>query len=117
MLEKIFDSSTRGLARARVLRDGLHGSLLESFADELLHSRYANITARRHFRSAEHFVHWANRQRLEVSHWNDGMVERFGRHLRCWRCSFGHNEPLGQMTAASLLLKHLRRAGIVKTQP
>jgi integrase len=45
------------------------------------------------------------------------MVERFARHLRRRRCKFGHNEPVNQVTAVSLLLKHLRRAGIVITQP
>src|SRR3954464_14938556 len=112
MLEKIFDSSARGRARARSLREGLHGSLLDTFGDELLHSRYANITARRHLRSAEHFAHWADDQGIGVAQWNDGMVERFARHLRRRRCKFGHNEPVNQVTAVSLLLKHLRRAGI-----
>lgn len=117
MLEKIFDSSGSGLVRARSLREGLHGSLLDSFAGELLYSRYANITARRHLRSAEHFAYWASHQGIGVSQWNDGMVERFGRHLRRQHCAFGHNEPVNQMTAASLLMKHLRRACVINTQP
>jgi len=56
MLEKFFDSSARGLSRVRSLRNGLHGSQLDSFAKELFHSRYANITVRKHLRSAEHFI-------------------------------------------------------------
>jgi len=117
MLEKIFDSSARGLARARSLREGSIGSLLDAFASELVKSRYANITMRRHLRSAEHFAHWASRGRTGISQWNDDMVERFGCHLRRRRCTFGHNEPVNQMTAASLLLKHLRRAGMINTEP
>jgi len=117
MLEKIFDSSARGLARARSLREGSIGSLLDAFVGELLRSRYANITMRRHLRSAEHFVHWADHQGIGVAQWNDDLVGRFGCHLRRRRCLFGHNQPVNQMTAASLLLKHLRRAGMINTQP
>ena len=51
MIEKIFDSSGSGLARVKLLREGLHGALLDSYSGELLHSRYANITARRHLRA------------------------------------------------------------------
>jgi hypothetical protein len=41
MLERFFDSSARGLARVRSLRNGLHGSQLDSFAKQLFHSHYA----------------------------------------------------------------------------
>jgi hypothetical protein len=35
MLEKIFDSSGSGLVRVQLLREGLHGSLLDSYSGEL----------------------------------------------------------------------------------
>jgi len=117
MLEKIFDSSGSGLVRARLLLEGVHGSVLDSFSGELLHSRYANITARRHLRSAEHFAYWATRQGITVSQWSDSLVERFGRHLRQRSCSYGHAEPVNQLTGASLFLSHLRATGIVHTPP
>jgi hypothetical protein len=79
MLEKFFDSSTAGLARVRSLRNGPHGLLLDGFSKELFHSRYANITARVHLRSAEHLIHWANRNRIPVPQWNDNVIERFVR--------------------------------------
>jgi|SRR5215831_906510 len=113
MLEKIFDSSGSGLVRVQLLREGLHGSLLDSYSGELLHSRYANITARRHLRSAEHFAHWASHHDIAVSQWNDSLVERFSRHLRQRRCSYGHSQPRHQLTGASLFLKHLRSSGII----
>jgi site-specific recombinase XerC len=117
MLEKIFDSSGSGLVRVRLLREGLHGSLLDSFSVELLHSRYANVTARRHLRSAEHFAYWASRQGVAVSQWDDSLVQRFGRHLRRRCCSFGHSGPVDQLTGASLFLRHLRTTCIINTLP
>lgn len=117
MLEKFFDSSAGGLARVRSLRNGRHGSLLDSFSRELFHSRYANITARRHIRSAEHFAGWANYNRIALPQWNEVVLERFGRHLRQRRCSYGHNEPLDQLSSASLFLKHLRATGLSSSPP
>jgi site-specific recombinase XerD len=117
MLEKIFDSSGSGPPRVRLLREGLHGGLLDSFSGELLHLRYANITARRHLRSAEHFADWAGHQGIALSQWNEYLVERFGRHLRRRRCSFGHSGPVDQLTGASLFLKHLRTTSVINTLP
>jgi hypothetical protein len=42
MLEKIFDSLGSGLVRVQLLREGLHGPLLDSYSGEPLHCRYAN---------------------------------------------------------------------------
>jgi integrase/recombinase XerD len=117
MLEKIFDSSGSGLVRVRLLREGLHGPLLDSYSGELLHCRYANITARRHLRSAEHFAYWASHHPMAVSQWNDSLLERFSRHLRQRRCSYGHSQPLKQLTGASLFLKHLRSNCIIDSLP
>jgi site-specific recombinase XerD len=113
MLEKFFDSSARGLARVRSLRSGLHGPQLDSFARELFHARYANITSRRHLRSAEHFVYWANNSRILLPQWNDGLLEGFLSHLRRRRCSYGHAVPENQRTGASLFLRHLYTAGLI----
>src|SRR5215475_507359 len=117
MLEKVFDSSGSGLVRVRLLREGLHGPLLDSYSGELLHCRYANITVRRHLRSAEHFAYWASHHAMAVSQWNDSLLERFSRHLRQRRCSYGHNQPLKQLTGASLFLKHLRSNCIIGSPP
>jgi integrase/recombinase XerD len=117
MLEKIFDSSGSGLVRVRLLREGLHGPLLDSYSGQLLHCRYANITARRHLRSAEHFAYWASHHAMAVSQWNDSLLERFRRHLRQRRCSYGHSQPLQQLTGASLFLEHLRSNCIIDSLP
>jgi hypothetical protein len=78
MLEKSFDSSKGGLARVRSLRDAPHGWLLDDFSKELFRSRYANVTARVHLRSTEHFIHWADRNHIPLPHWNDDAIEHFG---------------------------------------
>jgi hypothetical protein len=54
MLAEFFDS----LLRIQELRDGPDGYLLEGFAQELSRAGYAEITARRHIRAAEHLSHW-----------------------------------------------------------
>jgi site-specific recombinase XerD len=117
MLEKFFDSSARGLARVRSLRSSLHGTRLDSFAKELIHGGYANITGRRHLRSAEHFVYWANHNRILLPQWNDGLLEGFLIHLRRRRCAYGHAVPENQRTGASLFLRHLRTAGFISNPP
>jgi integrase/recombinase XerD len=103
---------------ARALpRNGLHGSQLDSFAKELFHARYANITGRRHVRSAEHFVYWANNNRFLMPQWNDGLLDGFVRHLRQRRCAYGHAVPENQRTGASLFLRHLQAAGLISSPP
>lgn len=116
MLEKLFDSSRRGLARVRTPRNGPHGLLLEDFSKELLQSRYANITARVHLRSAEHLIHWASRNHIPLPKWNDGVLVRFDRHLRQRRCAYGHSSARNQLTGACLFLRHLRSSGHINCQ-
>lgn len=115
MLGKFFDSSPGGLLRVRSLREGVHGSLLDSFSGALLQSRYANITARKHLRAAEHFAHWANSQGIAMPQWNDSLLERFGHHLRQRRCPYGHSRPTNQLTGASLFLEHLHITGTISS--
>lgn len=116
MLEKFFDPSAGGLARARSLRNGPHGLLLDDFSKELFQSRYANITARVHLRSAEHLIHWANRNLIPLPQWSDNVIERFGCHLRQRRCAYGHSNARNQLTGASLFLRHLRASGHINSQ-
>ena len=117
MLEKFFNSSRSGPGRVRSLRESQHGPLLDRFSGELLRSRYANITARRHIRAAEHFAHWATSQGIGTAQWDKSVLERFGLHLRRRRCPFGHSGPAHQLTGASLFLEHLRLAGIIRNAP
>ena len=43
------------------LRGGQDGRLLDAFIQELVQSGFAEITARRHIRAAEHLLYWAKR--------------------------------------------------------
>jgi integrase/recombinase XerD len=115
MLESFFDPSVRGRARVRSLRNSPHGVLLDSFSRELFHLRYANITARRHIRSAEHFIHVSSAVRIPVLQWGSHALAGFSRHLSRRRCSYGHNEPENQLTGAGLFLRHLRASGLISS--
>ena len=60
MLAEFFESAFR----IQELRDGPDGRVLEGFAQELCQAGYAEITARRHIRAAEHLIHslgWKDR--------------------------------------------------------
>ena len=105
MLSQFFDAP----GRIRAIRSSPSGALLEGFADYLFQSGYAELSARRHIRSAEHIVHWATRRGLAVSKLDDSALERFGDHLtrcRCGRYSRAH--PVHILTGARLFLRHLQ---------
>ena len=50
--------------RLQELRDGRGGALLERYSQALNECGYAEITARRHIRAAEHLLYWAEAVRL-----------------------------------------------------
>ena len=52
MFEQFFD----GASRVQELRNSSGGPFLEGFAEKLFQAGYAEITARRHIRAAEHFI-------------------------------------------------------------
>ena len=113
MIEQLFDESARGLSRVQTLCNGPHGPLLESFARELIHSRYANLTARRHLRAAEHFIDLATRKGIPLPQWNWAALEHFRKHLSRSACSYGHAVPKNQITGATQFLQHLRVNGTI----
>lgn len=103
-----------GPARIRELRDGLGGHLLEGFAEELFRAGYAEITARRHIRAAEHLIYWAEREGIPVSILTEEFFERFDRHLdRCQCQHYGRSHRLDLLNGVRLFLAHLRRAGVI----
>ncbi|MET0165423.1 MAG: site-specific integrase, partial [Vicinamibacterales bacterium] len=111
MITDLFESA----ARVQSLREGPAGTLLEAFAQVLVRNRYAAITARRHLRAAEHFVHWADRRRIAVTGAIGPALDRFGRHLqRARRCPhFGHTFRVQILHGARLFLMHLQDAGLI----
>ena len=73
MFEKFFE----GASRIQELRDSPGGFLLDGFAKELSQLGYAEITARRHIRAAEHLIHWSGIEGLPMSSMTEKIVERF----------------------------------------
>lgn len=108
MIEQFFD----GHARIKALRDGPGGAFLEGFAKELFQERYAEITARRHLRAAEHFLYWANQEGVLISSLTEKFLEPFDRHLDQCQCPrFGHSHRLDLLNGVRLFFKHLRDTG------
>lgn len=105
MLSEFFESP----GRIRAIRGGPYGARIDGFAEQLFQRGYAEISARRHIRAAEHFVWWAVRQGLSDHDLDRQVLDRFGDHLsrcRCGRyCCANHGEILA---GARLFLSHLR---------
>ncbi len=105
MLTELFEST----ARIRAICSGPTGALLESFANHLFESGYATISARRHIRSAEHIVCWANRRRLVLHDLDASALKRFGSHLnRCHCGRYSCANRVDILTGARLFLRHLQ---------
>ncbi len=113
MLGEYFDTSLR----AQALRDGPGGSLLEGFAQWLRKAGYAEITARRHIRGAEHFNYWTDRKRIPVRSLNEQVLQRFGCHLSRCQCPgyrrHGHWAKPRTLKSVRLFLEHLRDGGVI----
>jgi integrase/recombinase XerD len=94
-------------ARIREIRSGPCGTLIESFADYLFQNGYAEISARRHIRSAEHIVRWASRNNLSASELNDRALKHFGDHLKRCRCGrYCRSNRVEILAGARLFLSH-----------
>jgi integrase/recombinase XerD len=103
MLSHFFESP----ARIRAIQCNPSGSLLEGFADYLFESGYAEISARRHIRSAEHIIHWATGKDLLINELDDPALKRFGDHLtRCHCGRYSRADHVNILTGARLFLRH-----------
>ena len=110
MLAEFFDSPLR----IQELREGPEGRLLEGFAEELCLAGYAEITARRHIRAAEHFICWTGLEGTPITTLDDRFVEDFARHLdRCQCPRYGHPDRLSVQNGVRLFFSYLRRAGVL----
>lgn len=106
--------------RLRDLRVGPAGPLVSSFADKLRQDGYAELTARRHLRSAEHLAHWASRVGIALDGPIEPILDGFDRHVRRRRqCPahagrpFGHTFRVQILCGARLFLRHLADANLV----
>lgn len=96
------------------LRNGPAGPYIDGFADALWEAGYAEITARRHIRAAQHLIHWAQFQHVPLAKMEDAQVKRFKRHLPRCRCpSYGCSDRHGLVRGAYLFLEHLRRINAI----
>ena len=111
MLDQFFDSPFR----IQTLRAGPNGPLLEDFAQKLGAAGYAEITARRHIRAAEHFVHWADVEGIPLGSVNRQIVPRFNDHLNKCQCpGFGHATQTRHvlLCGVRLFVRYLCGAGV-----
>ena len=110
MLSEFFDSPVR----IQELHDNPGGHLLEGFARELSQAGYAEITARRHLRAAEHLVHWAGRKCTPITAIDERFVDAFGYHLdRCQCPGYGRTSRRNLQNGVRTFFGYLRRAGVV----
>ena len=108
MMEQIFNYPSR----LRSLRYGPDGPLLETFAKELCHGGYGEITAHRRIRAAEHFLCWSELEGIPISSLSQKCLEHFERHLdRCQCPGYGSRDRRVLLTGVRLFLKYLRSAG------
>ena len=113
MLKEFFESPFR----IQELRDGPDGRVLEGFAQELCQAGYAEITARRHIRAAEHLIHWTGRKGRTVAALDERMIEEFVQHLNRCRCPrYGRTHRRDLRKGARLFLRYARFADIVTTR-
>ena len=75
---------------------------------------YAEITARRHLRAAEHYLYWANRRGIPIDNLTLQTVNRFGRHLPRCRCPQYGSSDKDLISGVRLFLGHLEKVGIIK---
>jgi len=110
MMIEFFESQFRILQ----LRGGHGGRLLDVFTQELVQSGFAEITARRHIRAAEHLLYWAKRKSISPATFDEHTLDEFGRHLRRCSCkSYGHINRRELQKGARLFIGSLRRAGLL----
>jgi hypothetical protein len=60
----------------------------DSYVQYLTERGYAAATVRAYFRSVAHFSHWFARQRADLAHLSEGLIDRFlDRHLPRCQCA------------------------------
>jgi integrase/recombinase XerD len=112
MLAEYFESPSR----IQEIRGCPAGHLLEGFAQALYEVGYAQLTARRHLRSAEHLVHWTGRRGIPVTGLEERFIGEFSHHLNRCRCIlYGRSHRLELKNGVRLFIGYLRRAGVLST--
>ena len=108
MFEKYFDRPSR----VQSLSNGHGGALLAGFGEKLWQEGYAEITARRHIRAAEHLIYWTRREGIPISNLSEKFLEPFDQHLYQCQCPrYGYTQRLDLLRGVRLFLKYLRGTG------
>ena len=95
------------------LCSGPTGSYIAGFGKTLWEAGYAEITARRHIRAAQHLIYWAQHRHIPPAAMDNTHVERFKRHLPRCRCpSYGCSDR-ALVTGAHLFIEHLQRVNVI----
>jgi integrase/recombinase XerD len=109
MLTEFFESPQR----IQEIRGGPNGCLLEGFADQMCQAGYAEITARRHIRAAEHLMYWTSRTGRTIGALDEHLIDEFVGHLNRCRCPrFGDMHRRDLQRGARLFLGYARGTGI-----
>ena len=113
MFSEFFESSIR----IQQLHDNPDGQLLEGFAQELCQAGYAQITARRHIRAAEHLIFWIDRKGRSMAALDEKGIEEFVQHVNRCRCPrYGHTHRRDLRKGARLFLRYARFADLDTTR-
>jgi len=112
MLAEYFESHLR----IQEIRGCPEGHLLEEFSEELYRAGYAQLTARRHLRAAEHLVQWAGGKGMPASALEERFIKDFSQHLSLCRCiGYGRSHRLELENGVRLFVGYLRRTGVLTT--
>lgn len=113
MLKQFFESPRR----VQAIRNGPSAILVECFAQDLWDAGYAKITARRHIRSAEHFIYWADEEDITGSSWSEQVLPHFEDHLSRCKCSgYGHQRR-DLLGGVRLFVRYICGGGINVARP
>ena len=95
------------------LCSGPTGSYIAGFGNVLWEAGYAEITARRHIRAAQHLLHWAQHRHIPPARMDDLQIDCFKRHLSRCRCpSYGCSDR-ALVRGAHLFIEHLQRVNVI----
>ncbi|MEW6405451.1 MAG: site-specific integrase [Chloroflexota bacterium] len=95
-------------------RRGPAGSYMDEFAAALWKDGYAELTARRYIRAAQHLIHWVEHQHIPLTKIDEAQLDRFKRHLPQCRCRpYGCSDRRSLAAGARLFVDHLRSVNVV----
>jgi integrase/recombinase XerD len=111
MLEEFFEQPYR----IKEIRNRCYGNLIVDFVGELYQVGYSKIAARRHIRTAEHFVHWICKKGIRITTVTQLTAQEFVNHLDRCRCPrYARSDSRNVDKGTRMFLNHLRRTGVIE---